>query len=96
MFGARTSFYDVTVTAEKSGSETVQRMEGEFAFSYAYSALYQRVPVTVEHNCGTGDIKIDGPTDREPHPGNGSLERYTCAIRSRARPKSRQAGTYSI
>ena len=69
--------YDVTVTAEKSGSEIVQRMEGEFAFSYAYSALYQRVPVTVEHNCGTGDIKIDGPTDREPHSGNGSLERYT-------------------
>jgi hypothetical protein len=69
--------YDVTVTGEKSGSETVQRMEGEFAFSYAYSVRYSRVPVTVEHNCGTGDIKIDGPTHREPHHGSGSLDRYT-------------------
>jgi len=68
--------YDVMVKGEKSGSETVQRMEGEFAFSYAYSARYPRVPVTVELNCGSGDIKIGGPTDREPHPGTASLDSY--------------------
>jgi hypothetical protein len=68
--------YDVMVKGEKSGSETVQRMDGEFAFSYAYEARYPRVPVTVEHNCGSGDIKIDGPTDREPHPGTASLDSY--------------------
>jgi len=68
--------YDVLVTGEKSGSETVQRMEGEFAFSYAYSARYPRVPVTVERTCGTDDIKISGPTDNDPHLGSATLNSY--------------------
>ncbi len=68
--------YDVTVKGEKSGSETVQGMEGEFSFSYAYTARYLRVPVTVEHNCGSGDIKLDGPTDRAPHAGSATLDFY--------------------
>lgn len=89
--------YDVTVIGEKSGSEIVQRMEGEFAFSYAYTARYPRVPVTVEHECGTGDIKIDGPSEREPHPGSGSLDRYTWRDSLTGKAQSRQlAVMYSV
>lgn len=68
--------YDVLVAGEKSGSETKQGWEGEFAFSYVYSARYSRVPVTLEHQCGTGDIKISVPTAGDPHPGSGTLVSY--------------------
>lgn len=67
--------YDVLVTGEKSGSETVQGMGGEFAFSYAYTARYPRVPVTVECDAG-GRIIIRGPTHIDPHPGSATLDRY--------------------
>jgi hypothetical protein len=70
--------YDVAVNGRKRGTETFRDVDGKdysFSFDYAYSAHYPRVPVTIEHNC-SGDIKIDGPTDPDPHPGSASLDRY--------------------
>jgi hypothetical protein len=70
--------YDVVVNGSKSGTETVRDMDGKgrsFSFDYAYSAHYPRVPVTIEHNC-SGDIRIDGPTDRDPHPGSAQFDHY--------------------
>jgi len=32
--------------------------------------------VTIEHTCGTADIKISGPTDSDPHPGSATLTSY--------------------
>ncbi len=68
--------YDVLVSGEKSGSETSQGSEGEFSFSYVYSARYARVPVTLKHECETGDIQVSGPTDSDPHPGTATLTSY--------------------